>query len=90
MNKQAILIQKNGKTIKWFKVWSDIKKARVLITGKSSTGQKYTVDKEYRGIEGKPAMVMVCEAVIKYWKKYDPQKHELVCSSGHTNHVDKK
>lgn len=91
-NKQAILVQKDGKTVKWFKVWtkSNPDKARVLITGKDNTGKKYSVEKKFVGVQSKVAMIMACEAVVKYWTKFDPQKHDMACSSGHTDHVGKK
>jgi len=89
VDKQAILIQKDGKCIKWFKVWSDNGSAKIEITGKKKNGEKYKVVKRYISTPPRVAMIICCEAVMKYWKNFDPQKHEMVISTGHFSHIDK-
>jgi len=81
----SILIHKENKTIKVFRYWNDTEKNRgkVEITWKDDDGEKHTVMKEYQGTAKKPAVIMYVEAVIRFWPKYCPQKHETIVTSGH-------
>ena len=100
-NKHAILVyNKKGGLIKWFKVWYDSEKspiAKIEITFKKN-GEKRKLVKEYTGYEHiingkthhKVALICCVEAVIKYWPKYNPQKHEMAISAGHAHIIVKK
>jgi len=90
-SKGAILvINRNGETIKFFKTWHfSPDTARIEITYKCD-GEKKKVIKEYEGWGGTVALIKCVEAVIKYWPKYDPAKHDMVMTAGHHHDVKKK
>lgn len=83
--KGAILIIRDGEMTKWFKTWtdSDCKEGKIEITFKDKDGERQTLVKEYVGTEHKILNQAFCEAIVKYWPKYDPQKHHMVHSAGH-------
>jgi len=89
MNKSAILVQKDGRTVKWFKVWNEENEGTIKIVFKNKDKEKIAIEKFYKQTKEKPVMLLCCEAVIKYWTKYNPQCHNLVCSSGHFHEVEK-
>jgi hypothetical protein len=88
----AILVREKGEVVKWFKVWfdEDTSRARVRIVFKDDAGEKQVIEKEYKQTKQKVAVIACTEAVIKYWPKFDPQRHELIHSSGHKHEVRKR
>lgn len=91
-NKGAILVvNRKGETIKFFKTWHwSPDQARIEIKYKNKDGEKKKIVKEYIGWGSSVALVKCVEAVIKYWPKYDPEKHDMVMTAGHFHDVKKK
>lgn len=91
-SKSAILVTKNGRTIKLFKCWlyDGTSHGKIEIPFKDKNGDKIKVIKEYKATKDKVCMVMFIEAVIKYWPKYDPEKHDMFTSYGHNHEIEKK
>ena len=86
-----VVINRKGESIKQFKTWhfqSDT--ARVEIKFRNKAGEKKKIVKEYEGWGGTVALLKCVEAVIKYWPKYDPSKHDMYMTSGHGNELKKK
>jgi len=78
----AVLVQQGGVTIRAFKVWYDDVKRTAKI-------EFDFVKREYKSTGDRLAVLLCCDAVIKYWPLYDIQNHTLIISGGH-NHALKK
>lgn len=90
--KGAILVYRDGEMTKWFKTWSDQKtnEGKIEITFKDKDGEKQTLVKAYKGTRDKILMCMFCEAIAKYWPKFDVQAHHFIISAGHFHEVKKR
>jgi len=91
-SKGAILVMnRKDECVKSFKTWSNSGKiAKVEIRFKTKDGEKKKLIKEYVGFGETVPLIQCCEAVIKYWPRYDPAKHTLVISGGHNHPVKTK
>lgn len=92
MNKGAILVMnRKDECVKWFKTWTvGHNKARVEIGFKTKDGEKKKLLKKYEGWGGTVSLIKCLEAVMRYWPKFDPSKHNLVMSSGHNHSIKSK
>ena len=90
--KGAILVYRGTEMTKWFKTWSDAKAntGRIEIKFKDKDGEKQTLVKEYVGNKDKILIAMFCDAIVKYWPKFDPQAHHFIISAGHFHEVSKR
>jgi len=75
MDKKMLIVHENGRILKTYKVWMKNPTAMIKI--------KKEKFKSYRGTKDKIVAFMCVEAAIKYYKKFDPQKHDLVWVCGH-------
>ncbi len=91
INKSAVLIQREGKTIKSFPMWTkpDKNRAKVKIVFKDGKKKRVIVC-IFKGSKSKPAICMCAEAVIKNWPSFDPQEHDIVISAGHIHSLGNK
>ena len=74
---------KNGEAVKHFKafVWNNGDSAKVAIPVKLKDGTKERKVKEYK-MKGY-ALKCCMNAVIKYWKPFNPSVHTLTIVKGH-------
>lgn len=89
VNKGAILILKKGKIVKFFKTWSKGEEAKVAISWKRK-GETKKIVKAYKQTKERVALVICCEAVMKYWPGFDPQLHEMAMTGGHNHDIEVK
>ncbi len=86
-----LVVNRKGETIKFFKTWHyNPDRAKIEIKFKDKAGEKKKIVKEYEGCGDTVALLKCVEAVIKYWPKYDPSKHDMVMTSGHAHDIKKK
>ena len=90
--KGAILvINRKDECVKWFKTWGGTNgKAKVEICFKDKNGEKKKLVKEYDGWGDTVPLIKCCEAVIRYWPRYDPNKYTLALSGGHHHEIRSK
>lgn len=62
--------------------WENGKHAKVYISWKTKSGETKKLVKEYKEMQGKPALKACMESVIKHWPGFNPSKHFLTIGAG--------